>query len=228
MSFCLSFFENIILKIIDLVVKAGSVLFKKHEKKLRDEIYTSVYKDLNWTERKVYILTPERVLRLLANTNSINPDFIFFDEIYKIDEDVESSEDDIESNNSNRYKYGRSGGDRTIEFRLRDYKSNRKYFISAIRMMKYIGTLSNNRDDNVRVFKRELRRFLNGKSSNIRELSNSRKVSDACEYIDTFRNGAAHPDPSDRPENYWSEHIGECKTKTEEVLRYFLTNVGNA
>ncbi len=59
-------------------------------------IYNSIYKDLELTERNIFILTPERVLRLLAIRPEIEIDFFFFDEIYKIDEDVAiSSEDDI-------------------------------------------------------------------------------------------------------------------------------------
>lgn len=59
-------------------------------------LYNSVYKDLELTERNIFILTPERVLRLLAIKPDIKIDFFFFDEIYKIDEDVAlSSEDDV-------------------------------------------------------------------------------------------------------------------------------------
>lgn len=59
-------------------------------------LYNSIYKDLELTERNIFILTPERVLRLLAIKPDIEIDFFFFDEIYKIDEDVAlSSEDDV-------------------------------------------------------------------------------------------------------------------------------------
>ena len=59
-------------------------------------LYNSVYKDLELTERNILILTPERVLRLLAIKPDIKIDFFFFDEIYKIDEDIAlSSEDDV-------------------------------------------------------------------------------------------------------------------------------------
>ena len=51
-------------------------------------IYNSIYKDLELTERNIFVLTPERVLRLLAIVPNIELDFFFFDEIYKIDEDV--------------------------------------------------------------------------------------------------------------------------------------------
>ena len=59
-------------------------------------LYNSIYRDLELTERNLFILTPERVLRLLAIYPDIKIDFFFFDEIYKIDEDVAiKSEDDI-------------------------------------------------------------------------------------------------------------------------------------
>ena len=59
-------------------------------------LYNSVYKDLELAERNVFILTPERVLRLLAIKPNIEIDFFFFDEIYKIDEDIAlASEDDV-------------------------------------------------------------------------------------------------------------------------------------
>lgn len=59
-------------------------------------IYNSIYKDLELSERNIFILTPERVLRLLVIVPNLELDFFFFDEIYKIDEDVAlSSEDDV-------------------------------------------------------------------------------------------------------------------------------------
>ena len=67
---------------------------KKHS--LGYTIYNSIYRDLELSERNIFILTPERVLRLLAIVPDIELDFFFFDEIYKIDEDVAlSSEDDV-------------------------------------------------------------------------------------------------------------------------------------
>lgn len=58
-------------------------------------LYNSVYKDIDISDRNIFILTPERVLRLLAIMPDIQLDFFFFDEIYKIDEDISiKSEDD--------------------------------------------------------------------------------------------------------------------------------------
>lgn len=87
-------------------------------------IYNSVYKDLELTERNIFVLTPERVLRLLALKPEIEIDFFFFDEIYKIDEDIAlSSEDDV----SDKIELGNdeqrqdNQGHRAVAFRLALY-----------------------------------------------------------------------------------------------------------
>lgn len=61
---------------------------------LNYQIYNSIYRDLSISNKNVFILTPERVLRLLALFPDINIDFFFFDEIYKIDEDITIEGDD--------------------------------------------------------------------------------------------------------------------------------------
>lgn len=59
-------------------------------------IYNSIYRDITLSERNIFVLTPERVLRLLALVPDLEIDFFFFDEIYKIDEDITiESEDDV-------------------------------------------------------------------------------------------------------------------------------------
>lgn len=58
-------------------------------------LFSSIYKDINLSDRNIFIFTPERVLRLFAIIPDIELDFFFFDEIYKIDEDISiKSEDD--------------------------------------------------------------------------------------------------------------------------------------
>lgn len=87
-------------------------------------LYNSVYKDLDLTERNIFILTPERVLRLLAIKPDIKIDFFFFDEIYKIDEDVAlSSEDDVSDKieiGNDEYKQDEQDH-RAVAFRLSLY-----------------------------------------------------------------------------------------------------------
>ena len=92
--------------------------------KLGYSLHNSIYKDLELSERNIFVLTPERVLRLLAIKPEIEIDFFFFDEIYKIDEDVSlSSEDDI----SDKIEIGKSEqkqanqDHRTVAFRLALY-----------------------------------------------------------------------------------------------------------
>lgn len=92
------------------------------EKQMTYSIYTSVYRDLELTEKNVFILTPERVLRLLSLREEIEPNFIFFDEVYKIDEDIATSNEedelstiDFEDNSNNRKEH------RAVAFRLALY-----------------------------------------------------------------------------------------------------------
>lgn len=57
------------------------------------KIVNNVYSSIDETDRHIFILTPERVLKLLSDQEDLNIDFFFFDEVYKIDEDFSSDED---------------------------------------------------------------------------------------------------------------------------------------
>lgn len=87
----------IVLPTVALLIEVTEEIDDFNEKhSLGYTIYNSIYRDLELSERNIFILTPERVLRLLAIVPDIELDFFFFDEIYKIDEDVAlSSEDDV-------------------------------------------------------------------------------------------------------------------------------------
>ena len=87
----------IVLPTVALLIEVTEEIDDFNEKhSLGYTIYNSIYKDLELSERNIFILTPERVLRLLAILPDIELDFFFFDEIYKIDEDVAlSNEDDV-------------------------------------------------------------------------------------------------------------------------------------
>ena len=87
----------IVLPTVALLIEVTEEIDDFNEKhSLGYTIYNSIYKDLELSGRNIFILTPERVLRLLAVVPDIELDFFFFDEIYKIDEDVAlSSEDDV-------------------------------------------------------------------------------------------------------------------------------------
>lgn len=100
-----------------------SLFFKQHRPLY--EIHNSVYRDLEIGERNVFILTPERVLRLLALQPDLTVDFFFYDEIYKIDEDIASENDDdapekIETGNDN-VGGKKSNNHRAVAFRLALY-----------------------------------------------------------------------------------------------------------
>lgn len=69
-----------------------SHFFRQHQ--LPYSMHNSVYRDLELSDRNVFVLTPERVLRLLALHPNLRVDFFFYDEIYKIDEDVATENDD--------------------------------------------------------------------------------------------------------------------------------------
>ncbi|MCH5160552.1 MAG: DEAD/DEAH box helicase [Clostridiales bacterium] len=100
-------------------------------------IYNSVYKDLELSERNIFVLTPERVVRLLAIVPDIEINFFFFDEIYKIDEDVAlTSEDDISEKiqlGNNEAKHD-DRDDRAVAFRLALYfllKKSRAVYLAG-------------------------------------------------------------------------------------------------
>lgn len=87
----------IVLPTVALLIEVTEEINDFNEKhNLGYSIFNSIYKDLELSKRNIFILTPERALRLLAIKPEIEIDFFFFDEIYKIDEDVAiSSEDDV-------------------------------------------------------------------------------------------------------------------------------------
>lgn len=115
----------IVLPTVALLMEVTEELEQFNDKaSLGFTLYNSVYKDINISDRNIFVLTPERVLRLLAIMPDIRLDFFFFDEIYKIDEDVSmKSEDDDsdimqvnkEKNQSNQSEH------RAIAFRLALY-----------------------------------------------------------------------------------------------------------
>lgn len=109
-------------------------LFLK-QSKLFYHIHNSIYRDLEISEKNIFVLTPERVLRLLAIFPDITVDFFFYDEIYKIDEDITVECDDDSPNNisleDNSYQNERTTNHRACAFRLALYylleKSNACY-----------------------------------------------------------------------------------------------------
>lgn len=86
----------------------------------------SVYRDLEIGEKNIFILTPERVLRLLAVYPELDIQFFFFDEIYKIDEDIAARGDDdvnevINIGNTTNNSHSKRDNHRAVAFRLALY-----------------------------------------------------------------------------------------------------------
>ncbi|MGI6163452.1 MAG: DEAD/DEAH box helicase [Bacillota bacterium] len=61
-------------------------------------IVNNVYSGIDLNERHIFILTPERTLKLLSDHSNLGIDFFFFDEVYKIDEDFSYDENSQERN----------------------------------------------------------------------------------------------------------------------------------
>ena len=86
----------------------------------------SVYRDLEIGEKNIFILTPERVLRLLALYPDLEIQFFFYDEIYKIDEDIAAQGDDdineaIDIGNTSISSHKKNDNHRAVAFRLALY-----------------------------------------------------------------------------------------------------------
>lgn len=71
-----------------------------HESGLTYKIVNSIYFLQEDSECRVMVLTPERVLQVFALESNFQPDFFFFDEIYKIDEDISDTGIDGEATES--------------------------------------------------------------------------------------------------------------------------------
>ena len=74
------------------------------ELKLEYKIINNVYSGIEDTEKHIFILTPERALKLLADNANLSIDFFFFDEVYKIDEDFDRNEDSNEKEGEEEYE----------------------------------------------------------------------------------------------------------------------------
>ena len=96
---------------------------KEHD--LGYSVFNSIYKDINISDRNIFILTPERTIRLLAIIPDLQIDFFFFDEIYKIDEGVsiktEDDTSDIIDIDTEATEKESNGEHRAVAFRLSLY-----------------------------------------------------------------------------------------------------------
>ncbi len=69
--------------------------------KLGYSVSNSVY-SLSESEKNIYVLTPERFVQLLAIKEDLSVDFFFYDEIYKVDEDVGADHEENSHEINNR------------------------------------------------------------------------------------------------------------------------------
>ena len=102
------------------------------EFKLEYKIINSVYSGIEDTEKHIFILTPERALKLLADNANLSIDFFFFDEVYKIDEDFDRNEDSNEKEGEEDVK--QDNGNRAKAFRIVLYllaKSVKEYYLAG-------------------------------------------------------------------------------------------------
>lgn len=102
------------------------------ELKLEYKIINNVYSGIEDTEKHIFILTPERALKLLADNANLSIDFFFFDEVYKIDEDFDRNEDSNEKEGEKDEK--QDNGNRAKAFRIVLYllaKSVKEYYLAG-------------------------------------------------------------------------------------------------
>lgn len=102
------------------------------ELKLEYKIINNVYSGIEDTEKHIFILTPERALKLLADNANLSIDFFFFDEVYKIDEDFDRNEDSNEKEGEEDVK--QDNGKRAKAFRIVLYllaKSVKEYYLAG-------------------------------------------------------------------------------------------------
>ena len=102
------------------------------ELKLEYKIINNVYSGIEDTEKHIFILTPERALKLLADNANLSIYFFFFDEVYKIDEDFDRNEDSNEKEGEEDVK--QDNGNRAKAFRIVLYllaKSVKEYYLAG-------------------------------------------------------------------------------------------------
>lgn len=96
------------------------------------KVINNVYFGIETEDKHIFILTPERALKLLADNSSLHIDFFFMDEIYKIDEDFDRNEDSGGENINNRQR--KDGGNRAKAFRIVLYllaKNVKEYYLAG-------------------------------------------------------------------------------------------------
>lgn len=100
---------------------------------LEYKVINNVYSGISEDDKHIFILTPERTLKLLADNVELNIDFFFFDEVYKIDEDFDRNEDSI-LDTEEIIKEKEDKGSRAKAFRITLYllaKQVKEYYLAG-------------------------------------------------------------------------------------------------
>lgn len=71
---------------------------------LEYKVINNVYANFDESSKHIFVLTPERTLKLLSDHTNLKIDFFFFDEVYKIDEDYNKNDGSQSIIKSNRAK----------------------------------------------------------------------------------------------------------------------------
>lgn len=71
---------------------------------LEYKVINNVYTNFDESSKHIFVLTPERTLKLLSDHMNLKIDFFFFDEVYKIDEDYNKNDGSQSIIKSNRAK----------------------------------------------------------------------------------------------------------------------------
>ena len=96
------------------------------------KVINNVYSGIEAEDNHIFILTPERAQKLLADNSSLHIDFFFMDEIYKIDEDFDRNEDSGGENINSKQR--KDGGNRAKAFRIVLYllaKNVKEYYLAG-------------------------------------------------------------------------------------------------
>lgn len=97
------------------------------------KVINNVYSGVSSDNKYIFILTPERTLKLLADNGNLKIDFFFFDEVYKIDEDFDKNEDSVK-NTEEIIESKEDKGGRAKAFRIALYllaKQVKEYYLAG-------------------------------------------------------------------------------------------------
>lgn len=178
---------------------------------LEYKVVNNVYSGIDDAEKHIFILTPERALKLLADNAKLNIDFFFFDEVYKIDEDFAHSED---SSVSDKEKDERKDtGNRAKAFRIVLYllaKSVKEYYLAG----PYL---------NLKNVKKGMQVFLN--KNNITQIQVDFEPTSRIE-IDAWKmNGVEyHPIFGEMKKKLYTHSCLGTKDKVKGIVKYLQEN----